>query len=243
MTTETKHPGLLRKAPENFLNPQLLREIHEKGLDEERRLFLRQSFLVASAATAVSSASKSFANEMGAGGSGDSAAGDPNILVLPSHSTTLGKPVTQAGYGQPSRHENAILKRISPGLTRTQEASASFTPLQALFGIITPNGLHFERHHQGWHDIAPDTHRLMIHGLVKTPMIFTMDDLMRLPSVSRIHFLECGANTAMEWGHPSVPTVQYTHGMLSCCEFTGVPLSLLLDYCGYDKQESRFILA
>lgn len=74
-------------------------------------------------------------------------------------------------------------------------------------------------------------------------MIFTLDDLMRLPSVSRIHFLECGANTAMEWGQPSVPTVQYTHGMLSCCEFTGVPLSVLLDYCGYDKQQSRFILA
>ncbi|NCV85708.1 MAG: hypothetical protein EBW14_07510, partial [Oxalobacteraceae bacterium] len=84
----------------------------------------------ASAASAVSSASKSFANEVGTKGSDDSSAGDPNILVLPSHSTTLGKPVTQAGYGQPSRHENTILKRISPGLTRTQEASASFTPLQ-----------------------------------------------------------------------------------------------------------------
>ena len=243
MTTETKRPGRLRRAPENFLDQRLAREIDEKGLDEKRRRFLRQSFLMASAASAGSSASMSFANEIGAEGREDSAVGDPNILLLPPHSTTLGKPVTQAGYGQPSRHENAILKRLSPGLTRTQEASASFTPLQALFGIITPNGLHFERHHQGWHDVAPDTHRLMIHGLVKTPMIFTMDDLMRLPSVSRIHFLECGANTAMEWGHPSVPTVQYTHGMLSCCEFTGVPLSLLLDYCGYEKQQSRFILA
>ena len=198
MTTETKRPGRLRRAPENFLDQRLAREIDEKGLDEKRRRFLRQSFLMASAASAGSSASMSFANEIGAEGREDSAVGDPNILLLPPHSTTLGKPVTQAGYGQPSRHENAILKRISPGLTRTQEASASFTPLQALFGIITPNGLHFERHHQGWHDIAPDTHRLMIHGLVKTPMVFTMDDLMRLPSVSRIHFLECGANTAME---------------------------------------------
>ena len=229
MTAEIKRPGHIRKAPENFLDPRLLREITEQGLDEKRRRFLRQSFLMASAASAVSSTSMSFANEVNVAGSENSSAGDPNILVLPSHSTTLGKPVTQAGYGQPSRHENTILKRASPGLTRTQEASASFTPLQALFGIITPNGLHFERHHQGWHDIAPDTHRLMIHGLVKTPMIFTLDDLMRLPSVSRIHFLECGANTAMEWGHPSVPTVQYTHGMLSCCEFTGVPLSVLLD--------------
>ncbi len=59
-----------------------------------------------------------------------------------------------------------------------------------------------------------------------------MDDLMRLPSVSRIHFIECGANTGMEWGNVAVPTVQYTHGMLSCCEFTGVPLSKLLEHCG-----------
>ncbi len=234
MPSEIKHHGQLRKAPENFLDPQLLREIQQHGLDEERRRFMRHSFLMASAASAAAAAPMSFANE---------AAGDPHILALPSHSTTLGKPVTQAGYGQPSRYENTILKRASPGLTRTQESSVSFTPLQALFGIITPNGLHFERHHQGWHDIAPDTHRLMIHGLVKTAMIFTLDDLMRLPTVSRIHFLECGANTAMEWGQPVVPTVQYTHGMLSCCEFTGVPLSVLLDYCGYDRQQSRFVLA
>ena len=138
MTTEAKRIGQIRKAPENFLDPQFLREIHEQGLDDKRRRFLRQSFLMASTASAVSSTSMSFANEVGTEGGENSAAGDPNILVLPSHSTTLGKPVAQAGYGQPSRHENTILKRASPGLTRTQEASASFTPLQALFGIITP---------------------------------------------------------------------------------------------------------
>jgi sulfane dehydrogenase subunit SoxC len=70
-----------------------------------------------------------------------------------------------------------------------------------------------------------------------------MDDLMRLPSVSRIHFIECGANTGMEWGNVAVPTVQYTHGMLSCSEFTGVPVSVLLEDCGYDKKKGKFILA
>jgi sulfane dehydrogenase subunit SoxC len=66
---------------------------------------------------------------------------------------------------------------------------------------------------------------------------------MRLPSVSRMHFIECGANTAMDWANPAVPSVQYTHGMLSCCEFTGVPLSLLLEDCGIDKSAANFILA
>jgi sulfane dehydrogenase subunit SoxC len=70
-----------------------------------------------------------------------------------------------------------------------------------------------------------------------------MDDLMRLPAVSRMHFIECGANTGMEWGNVAVPTVQYTHGMLSCCEFTGVPLSVLLDDCGFDRKNGKFVLA
>jgi sulfane dehydrogenase subunit SoxC len=83
----------------------------------------------------------------------------------------------------------------------------------------------------------------MINGLVKNPKVYTMDDLMRLPSVSRMHFIECGANSAMEWGNVAVPTVQYTHGMLSCSEFTGVPLSVLLEDCGYDKKSGKYVLA
>jgi len=73
--------------------------------------------------------------------------------------------------------------------------------------------------------------------------VFTMDELMRLPSVSRFHFIECGANTGMEWGNVAVPTCQYTHGMLSCSEFTGVPLKLLLDLCGVDVKRGRYVLA
>jgi sulfane dehydrogenase subunit SoxC len=70
-----------------------------------------------------------------------------------------------------------------------------------------------------------------------------MDELMRLPSVSRFHFIECGANTGMEWGNVAVPTCQYTHGMLSCSEFTGVPLKILLDMAGADYKRGRFVLA
>ena len=119
----------------------------------------------------------------------------------------------------------------------------AFAPLQGFFGIITPNGLHFERHHQGWVDVDPDQHRFMINGMVKEAKVYTMDDLMRLPAVSKVHFIECGANTGMEWGNAAVPTVQYTHGMLSCCEFTGVPLKVLLDDCGADLKNGKFLLA
>ncbi|MEP6941387.1 MAG: sulfite dehydrogenase [Betaproteobacteria bacterium] len=164
----------------------------------------------------------------------------PNV---PEWETALGAPILDQPYGVPSKFEANVRRRESPGLTRTPQSSVAFTPLQNLFGIVTPSGLHFERHHAGVPTIDPHQHRLMIHGLVERPRVYTMDDVTRFPSVSRIHFIECGANTGMEWGNVAVPTVQYTHGMLSCSEWTGVPLALLLDECGVDRRRAKFLLA
>ena len=227
MTDQRPHPGRLLKAPENFLSNEQIAEVAAG-----RRDFLRKAFLAGGGLTAAALMGKTLAAD-----------GDSAILNLPSWSKTLGKPVASTGYGTPSQYEHNLQRRESPGLTRVSASSVSFAPLQGLFGIITPSGLHFERHHQGWQDIDPSQHRLMINGLVKNAKVYTMDDLMRLPSVSRIHFIECGANTGMEWGNVAVPTVQYTHGMLSCSEFTGVPLSVILDDCGWDKTNGKFILA
>ncbi|WP_193164920.1 sulfite dehydrogenase [Microbulbifer hainanensis] len=225
--------GQLRKAPESFLEKSTIEAVSQSGVDENRRRLLRTSFTTA------------LAGMLGAGLSARAAAaeGDPDILTLPPWSKSLGNAVATNPYGQPSKYEANIVRRQSPGLTQTAQASVSFSPLQGMFGMITASGLHFERHHQGWVDVDPRRHRLMINGLVSKPMVFTMDDLMRLPSVSRIHFIECGANTGMEWGNAAVPTVQYTHGMLSCSEFTGVPLSLLLEHAGYDKARGKYVLA
>jgi sulfane dehydrogenase subunit SoxC len=206
-----------------------LGRVRKEGLDEHRRSFLRRSFAAASAAMLAPAAALG--------------ADDPDIVTPAPWSKMLGKPVVANPYGTPSKYESQMVRRESPGLTSVRQASVSFAPLQGLFGIITPSGLHFERHHQGWVDIDPARHRLMINGLVKRARVYTLDDLMRLPSVSRIHFLECGANTAMEWANVAVPTVQYTHGMLSCSEFTGVPLSTLLDDAGFDKRRARYVLA
>jgi sulfane dehydrogenase subunit SoxC len=217
----------LQRAPENFLSRDQIQAVRSG-----RRGFLAGA--VAAAAGAIT------ANRA-------AAQGDSAILNLPAHSKGLGQPVAVRGYGLPSEWEKNLQRRESPGLTRVPQASVSFAPLQGLFGIITPSGLHFERHHQGWWDIDPSQHRLMINGsddsLLKRPMVFSMDELMRLPNVSRMHFIECGANTGMEWGNVAVPTVQYTHGMLSCSEFTGVPLRTLLELCGADFKRARFVLA
>jgi len=233
MPTEVKKSGRLIKAPENFLAQDDI-----KRPELMRRKFLAASVSSAAASMAVVGIASGVRSAHAAPG-----AGDPNILNMPAHTTGLGMPVAANPYGLPSQYEKGLQRRESPGLTRVSAASVAFTPLQGTFGIITPSGLHFERHHQGWWDIDPSKHRLMVMGLVKNPKVYTMDDIMRLPSVSRIHFIECGANTAMEWGNVAVPTVQYSHGMVSCSEFTGVPLSVLLEDCGIDMKKAKFVLA
>ena len=231
----------LRPAPEHFLDGETVAAVQRLGATS-RRDAIRTAFAAAATTLAIGAAPRAAAAP-----SPPADGGDPAILELPEHTRGLGKPVASDGYGKPSSFERNVQRRQSPGLTQTPQASVSFTPLQSLFGIVTPAGLHFERHHQGWWDVDPSKHRLMVNGsdpsLVRTPMVFTIDELMRLPSVSRFHFIECGANTGMEWGNVAVPTCQYTHGMLACSEFTGVPLKVLLDLAGADTKRGRFVLA
>ena len=226
--------GRLRKAPENFIDREGVAQVFAQARNG-RRDFLRGAFAAAAAAGAALPAARARAAAP--------ADGDPNIINLPEHTRGLGQAVATDGYGKPSKYEANVQRRRSPGLTQTAQASVSFAPLQSLFGIVTPSGLHFERHHQGWWDIDPSKHRFMVNGMVRTPKVFTMDELMRLPAVSRFHFIECGANTGMEWGNVAVPTCQYTHGMLSCSEFTGVPLIALLEMAGADLKGGKFVLA
>jgi sulfane dehydrogenase subunit SoxC len=133
-------------------------------------------------------------------------------------------------YGQPSRFDNTI--RRAPGRGTAISDTALMTPLQDLDGIITPSGLHFPMDHiNGIPDIDPRQHRLLMHGMVERPLSFTMDELRRFPSVSKVYFLECNANSRPLRG-PSGELVQLVHGRTSCSEWTGVLLSVLLKECG-----------
>ena len=242
MTPDHSDFGRIRKAPENFLSLQGARTVAGETR-QGRRNFLRSAFAAATASTVATASGGVHAQGTSSMGDG----GDANILTLPEHSKGLGQAVATDGYGKPSKFEANLQRRQSPGLTQTAQSSVSFAPLQSLFGIVTPSGLHFERHHQGWWDVDPSRHRLMLNGsepgMLKKDLIFTVDELMRLPSVSRFHFIECGANTGMEWGNVAVPTAQYSHGMLSCSEFTGVPLVTLLEMAGADLKKGKFVLA
>jgi sulfane dehydrogenase subunit SoxC len=146
------------------------------------------------------------------------------------------------GYGVPSKYEAAVARTwaSAPGTTG---AGSARTPHHLLDGMITPTGLHFERSHSGIPDINPDTHRLLIHGLVKRPLIFTLESLARYPRESRVTFLECAGNgQALYQKEPAAVGIQAIQGLLSCAEWTGVKLSVLLEEAGVDPK-AQWILA
>ena len=164
------------------------------------------------------------------------------------------RPKDLHSYGERSRFETSIRTGALgtwPQLTSPPDYHKDFgyrTPLQDSVGFITPPALHYIVSH-GYDppDIDPSAHRLLIHGMVDHPMIFSLEDLRRLPSVTRVHFVECNGNSA-----PTGPTgeirrsakanAQDTHGLTSCSIWTGIPVSLLLKQAGV-QSGAKWIIA
>src|SRR5580692_6049736 len=178
-----------------------------------------------------------------AGGQAVAETATTNADNLPPHvpewMKAPGDPMGSQLYGMPSPFEKNVVKNISKKLPQYLSASGR-TPLQDLDGIITPNGLFYERHHGGVPTIDPEQHRLMLHGLVDKPLIFTMEDIRRFPSESRIHFIECSGNPV--YTKPYGKTASDVAGLLSCAEWTGVSLKLVLQEAGL-RPEGKWIVA
>lgn len=188
---------------------QSLPEVAGGGL-LDRRLFLRKGLILATAS------------------------GAPSALAAPDTPwlNTPGAPFSS--YGQPSAHERLTTRRI--GANRAVPGNGvSFTPLEELEGIVTPNGLHFERHHNGVPQIDPARHTLTLFGRVRQPLVFDVKSLLRYPMRSRMLFIECGGNSNAGWHRePIQRSAGSVHGLISCAEWTGVPVSILLEEAGVD---------
>lgn len=197
-----------------------------KGMKPSRRAFLRGA---AAAGVAVA-------------GTKAAAEGEAQILNKQPWNQALGAGVDESPYGMPSKFEAGVVRKNVPWLTAESISSINFTPIHELDGIITPNGLCFERHHGGAAEIDPAEHRIMINGLVDRELVFTMEDLMRFPRENHVYFLECAANSGMEWRGAQLNGCQFTHGMIHNVMYTGVPLRLLLEEAGV-KTEGKWLLA
>src|SRR3954471_19743070 len=152
-----------------------------------RRAFLRKSGALVGSGVVVATLEAKAQDAARTTGAGASPPAIPESMKAP------GAPVGDKLYGVPSKYEAGVIRNV-PKNQAQYISSASRTPLGDLDGIITPSGLFYERHHGGVPVIDPAQHRLMLHGLVRNPLLFTVDELRRLPSISRIHFLECSGN-------------------------------------------------
>jgi len=191
---------------------------NDRTVGTSRRAFLRGS--VAAAAGAVSA---------GAARAQDA---DPLITEVQDWASGFGHGVDEVPYGLPIEFESDVIRRNVEWLTADTISSINFTPIHALDGTITPQGCAFERHHSGAIEMKKEDYRLMINGLVDTPLVFTYADLERFPRENHVYFCECAANTGMEWAGAQLNGAQFTHGMIHNMEYTGVPLRTLLNEAG-----------
>ncbi len=160
-------------------------------------------------------------------------ADDEAILKEPKWGEKLGEPTNEMPYGMPSPYEHNVVRRTTELLSSGDfYASVAMCPIQDLNGIITPNGLFFDRSHGGVAQVDPNRYRLMIHGLVENPIVLTLDELKRFPKETRIHFIECPANGSTGWRGPQFNSLQFMKGMMSCAEWTGVKVSTILKEVG-----------
>ena len=174
-------------------------------------------------------------------GKATASAPDPAITDIQDWNRYLGDGVDARPYGKPSSFEADAVRRDVSWLTADSKSSVNFTPLHKLDGVITPNGLCFERHHAGIADVDPASHRFMINGLVDTPLVFTMEDLRRFPRTNRVYFLECAANSGMEWRGAQLNGCQFTHGMVHNVMYTGISLATILREAGL-KSSAKWLL-
>ncbi|CTQ60252.1 sulfite dehydrogenase [Roseibium album] len=157
---------------------------------------------------------------------------DPLITEVQEWASATGVGVDETPYGMPISFEKDVVRRNVEWLTASPISSINFTPIHALDGTITPQGCAFERHHSGAIELRKEDFRLMVNGLVDTPLVFSYQDLERFPRENHVYFCECAANTGMEWAGAQLNGAQFTHGMIHNMEYTGVPLRTLLNEAG-----------
>ena len=175
-----------------------------------------------------------------AAGVGIAHADDGTGATAPEWMKTPGRPFS--AYGTPSKWQEKVQRifTLAPGRAGT---GVSRTPLHLLEGTITPAGLHFERHHNGVPDIDPAQHELFIHGMVKRPLTFPLETLLRYPMETHIYFIECAGNSgAYTQPQPQQITAGEINGLLSCSEWTGVRLSTLLGEAGVTA-DAKWVIA
>lgn len=190
-------------------------------MDKVTRRFTRRQILVGGAAAVASLAVGKVARAQG----------------IPDSNKKPGAPASELGNRSPFEKPRRTTTSPYAGIPQN-----SLTDLSYQMGVITPSDLHFQRNHNGVPAIDPAAYKLLIHGTVDRPTVFTLDDLKRLPQVSIQHFIECSGNSSGHYaGLPLGATILQTHGLYSNSEWIGVPLSVIFREVGVPAGASWFL--
>ena len=206
-------------------------------ISQERRNFFEKSSKLAAGSLALSGVFSTLS------------AKEQTALKVAIWSQSLGTATAANLYGQPSPFEKEVLKEIRLSGAPKGYVSSSIaltsanSPISKLRGHITPNGLFFERNHSGVPQIDPKEHKLLIHGLVKDNIVISMEKIKRFPSIEKTYFVECSGNTGISRKSPPGKTLDDLYGLMSCANWVGVKLSVLLEEAGIDLDKAKYVIA
>lgn len=109
-------------------------------------------------------------------------------------------------------------------------------------GLLTPNDAFFVRYHLAGlpESIDPDTFRLDIKGLVKTPLSLSLADLRSMEAVEVIAVNQCSGNSR-GFFQPRVGGGQLGHGAMGNAKWKGVRLKDVLDKAGVTEGAKQVV--
>jgi DMSO/TMAO reductase YedYZ molybdopterin-dependent catalytic subunit len=114
-------------------------------------------------------------------------------------------------------------------------------PFEKLEGFLTPIESFYVRTHFPIPSIERDAWWLRFEGEVENPFAINYEQLLQLESVTIPVTLECAGNNR-SFLDPKVKGVQWALGAVGTAEWTGVPLSILLDRAGVKANGWEVIL-
>ena len=105
---------------------------------------------------------------------------------------------------------------------------------------VTPTDLFYLRNHFPIPDLDGEQYRLSVSGLVDRPLELSLGDLRDMRSETRVVTLECAGNGRSQF-EPAVPGEPWGLGAASTAEWTGVPLTELLDRAGVQSGATEIV--
>lgn len=127
-------------------------------------------------------------------------------------------------------------------IVRESDPTNLESPPEALASGVTPTEAFYVRNHFAVPNVAdPASWMVEVAGAVREPLTLGLDDLRRLPTISRPALLECAGNGRV-FLVPKARGLLWGKGAVGVAEWGGVPLAAILDRAGVEPGAAEVIL-